>query len=253
VSFEGGPPVSREAYDQLATRYDDITNSAVREQYEWHTVRSLLPSLDGIHVLDAACGDGFYTERIVDRGATAVGVDASPEMISQARERFAGDDRVSVVETDLTDELPFLDDEAFDLVLCQLALEHIEDWDSVFASFDRVLKPGGQVVISTSHPTRDYMEVEYPVREQILADGASYPEIEHVDRNWGDEDDEFVVPFYRRPLAAMFDPPLNRGLVVDRIVEPKVTDAFDEANPEFVSLLRGGPPLFICFRCLKPK
>ncbi|WP_248908179.1 class I SAM-dependent methyltransferase [Halocatena marina] len=253
MSSDEESPISQAVYDQLATSYDDITTSAVREQYEWPAVQSLLPSLDGIHVLDAACGNGFYTERIVECGATAVGVDASPEMLSHAQERFADDDRVEVNQADLTDGLPCLEDDAFDLVLCQLALEHIEAWEAVFAGFNRILMPGGQVVVSTSHPVRDYIEAEYPVREQILAEEASYPEIEQVDRDWGDEDSECVVPFYRRPLAGMFDPALNNGFVVEQVVEPVVTDAFSEATPKFATVLRDGPPLFICVRYLKPR
>lgn len=124
---DSDPPVSREAYDEIASGYEVITSAAIREYYEWPAVQSILPDLAGCNVLDAACGDGFYTEQLVERGATVVGVDASSEMISRARERFIDADRVTVEEADLTDGLPSLEDEQFDLVLCQLALEHIED------------------------------------------------------------------------------------------------------------------------------
>jgi SAM-dependent methyltransferase len=81
----GDEPPARDTYDDLAAGYDDITGAAIREHYEWPAVRELLPALDGRRVLDAACGDGFYTERLVAAGADAVGVDASPEMVARAR------------------------------------------------------------------------------------------------------------------------------------------------------------------------
>lgn len=248
---DGDEPAAREQYDTLAESYDAITGAAIREHYEWPAIESLLPSLDGLDVLDAACGDGFYTERIVERGATAVGVDASEEMVERARERFADDDRVTVDRADLTDGLTEFDDEAFDLVCCQLALEHVRDWASVFSAFERVLKPGGLLVVSTSNPVRDYVDAEFDVREQILADEATYGEVERVDRDWGDEE-SFVLPFYRRPLAELFRPATDAGLLVERVVEPTVTDDFLEARPELAERFSEGPPNFLCLRFLKP-
>ncbi|WP_123534884.1 class I SAM-dependent methyltransferase [Halosimplex salinum] len=249
-------PISKSTYDDLATGYEDITGAAIREHYEWPAVRDLLPPLDGARILDAACGDGFYTERLADAGADPVGVDASSAMLERARERFAGDEAhaadVPLHEADLTDGLPVFDDHSFDLVLCQLALEHVADWPSVFDAFARVLRPGGRVVISTSHPVRDYVDAEYDGREQVLADSATYGEIERVDRDWGDDEDSFVVPFYRRPLQAVFDPATDAGLLVERVVEPGVTEAFAERAPDHADEFLDGPPNFLCLRLLKP-
>jgi SAM-dependent methyltransferase len=249
-------PPARETYDDLADGYGDITGAAIREHYEWPAVRDLLPDLDGTRVLDAACGDGFYTARLVGSGADAVGVDASPEMVARARERFGGSDiedapEVPIHEADLTAGLPFLDDGDFDLVLCQLALEHVEDWPAVFGAFARVLRPGGRVVVSTSHPVRDYVDAEYDGREHVLADGATYGAVERADRDWGD-DESFVVPFYRRPLQAVFEPATDAGLLVERVVEPGVTDAFAEREPDRIEPFVDGPPNFLCLRFLRP-
>jgi|GEM_PF-304453 len=262
-------PPARETYDDLADGYGDITGAAIREHYEWPAVRDLLAPLDGTRVLDAACGDGFYTARLVESGADAVGVDASPEMVARARERFDGDGRgdaereergdaddggspeVPIREADLTDGLPGFDDEAFDLVLCQLALEHVADWPAVFEAFARVVRPGGRVVVSTSHPVRDYVDAEYDEREHVLADGATYGAVERADRDWGDEE-SFVVPFYRRPLQAVFEPATDAGLLVERVVEPGVTAALEERAPDRAETFVDGPPNFLCLRFLKP-
>ncbi|MFB6138956.1 MAG: class I SAM-dependent methyltransferase [Halosimplex sp.] len=250
-SAEG--PVARETYDDLAPGYGDITGAAIREYYEWPAVESLLPPLAGVRVLDAACGDGFYTERLADAGARPVGVDATPAMVERARERFADADlAVPVYEADLTDGLPVLDDESFDLVLCQLALEHVADWASVFTAFARVLRPGGRVVVSTSHPVRDYVDAEFFVRDHVLAESADYGEVERVDRDWGEDGDPFVVPFYRRPLQAVFEPATDAGLLVERVREPEVTERFAEAAPDHAAHFVDGPPNFVCLRFLKP-
>lgn len=248
---EDSSPISQDAYDRMAPEYDDITGAPIREHYEWPTVESLLPPLDGLTVLDAACGDGYYTESLVENGATVVGVDASQEMVSRARHRLDGDERVSVRQADLTEGLSFLDDEQFDLVICQLALEHVRDWASVFRTFARVLEPGGTAVISSSHPVRDYVDAEFPVREQILTESATYDAIEQVNRNWGDDED-FIVPFYRRPLEAVFGPATDAGLLIETVVEPAITETFREKRPDLATEFSQGPPNFICLRFLKP-
>lgn len=247
----GDPPISQDVYNALASGYNGITSAAIREHYEWPAVRSLLPDVAGLDVLDAACGDGFYTRQLVKDGATVVGVDASQEMVERARERFSDQNRASIYESDITDGVSQFGAEQFDLVVCQLALEHIEDWESVFAGFSRVLKPHGRVVISTSHPVRDYVDAEFPVRDQILADSATYAEVERVDRDWGDGTESFLVPFYRRPFEEVIRPAIDAELLVEDVVEPEVTDAFREARPDHAYTFYEGPPNFICLRFVK--
>ncbi|HZU51508.1 MAG TPA: class I SAM-dependent methyltransferase, partial [Sphingomicrobium sp.] len=46
----------------------------------------LLDPQPGERILDVGCGDGTLTKRIVERGATVLGVDNSPEMIVAARQ-----------------------------------------------------------------------------------------------------------------------------------------------------------------------
>jgi SAM-dependent methyltransferase len=173
-------------------------------------------------------------------------------MLTRARSRFSEGDPVEFHEADLTGGLAEFDTAEFDLVLCQLVLEHIEDWETVFRAFTRVVAPDGRVVISTSHPVRDYVDAEFPVRDQVLAESATYSDIERVDRNWGDETDAFLMPFYRRPLEAMLRPATDAGLVVEELRDPDVTDAFREARPDLAAQFTDGPPNFVCIRYRKP-
>jgi len=47
----------------------------------------LLDPKPGERILDVGCGEGTLTKRIVERGATVLGIDNSPEMIAAAREK----------------------------------------------------------------------------------------------------------------------------------------------------------------------
>lgn len=245
-------PIAESAYDALAESYEDITQEAIREEFEWPTVESLLPELDGARVVDGACGDGYYTQRIAADAASVVGIDTSSAMVERARHRFADTPDVTVFEADLTGGLPFIDDGTVDVVLCQLALEHVRDWTTVFETFGRILVAGGVVVVSTSNPVWDYVSAAHEDREQILADSATYNDIEQIDRDWGDEQ-VFRVPFFRRSLEAVFTPVTEAGLVVDAVREPVVTEAFRSSDPDRASEFESGPPNFLCLRCRLPE
>jgi trans-aconitate 2-methyltransferase len=100
--------------------------------------------LDGDErVLDAGCGTGQVTERLVERlpAGTVVALDGSPSMIEQARERL-GDDRVEYLVHDLLDPIPIA---PVDAVLSTATFHWIPDHGRLFANLAVVLKPGGQL------------------------------------------------------------------------------------------------------------
>jgi trans-aconitate 2-methyltransferase len=94
-------------------------------------------------VLDAGCGTGQVTERLLERlpDGEVVALDGSPSMIDQARERL-GEDRVEYLVHDLLDPIPI---ESVDAVLSTATFHWIPDHDRLFANLAAVLKPGGQL------------------------------------------------------------------------------------------------------------
>lgn len=103
-------------------------------------------------VLDVACGTGILLRRLVDQvpGAEAYGVDASEDMLAQARAALKGRPHVHVerveVGTGETASLPFAQ-ESFDLITCTNALHDMPDPVATLAGLRRLLAPGGQLVV----------------------------------------------------------------------------------------------------------
>ncbi|MCC6907307.1 MAG: methyltransferase domain-containing protein [Phycisphaerales bacterium] len=108
-------------------------------------------------ILDAGGWAGLGAERYLKAGAKrVVNLDISTEALELGRQRLGDDDRVEFVQWDLNQSpLPF-EEASFDLVVCLEALEHITQQRQAVAEFERVLKPGGLLLVSV--PDQDCEE-----------------------------------------------------------------------------------------------
>jgi len=97
----------------------------------------------GDAILEAGCGYGRITETLVTNEAEVVGIDISESMIAYCLKRFTTNFKGLVVDITYT---PF-NDAAFDKVLCNGVLMHVEDPEGVVKELVRVLKPGGLLLI----------------------------------------------------------------------------------------------------------
>lgn len=107
-------------------------------------------SLAGLRVLEVGCGTGRHTVRIAAVAETVTGVDPSPGMLAEARRKLPSS--VTLQEGDFL-ELHFQDD-AFDVVLEALVLEHVGDLNAFFKKAAGALKSGGFLYLSELHPER---------------------------------------------------------------------------------------------------
>jgi len=96
-----------------------------------------------MRLLDIGCGPGSITIDLADRVGAAVGIDASEEAITKARELSAGRSDVRFQVADVY-QLPFAD-ESFDVVFAHQVLQHLSDPVAALVEARRVLAPGGLV------------------------------------------------------------------------------------------------------------
>jgi SAM-dependent methyltransferase len=100
---------------------------------------------DARRILDLGTGDGRLLAllRIDRREMLGVGLDFSDPMLKAARERFADDERIELVEHDLSEALPALG--RFDAVVSSMAIHHLEHERkrSLYSEVFDLLEPGG--------------------------------------------------------------------------------------------------------------
>ena len=101
-------------------------------------------------VLDAGCGTGQVTATVLERlpRGSVIALDGSAQMLDVARERFAGDARVSFQHADLGAPLaPLVGRDAVDAIVSTSTFHWVRDHDALFRHLAEVLKPGGQLVV----------------------------------------------------------------------------------------------------------
>mgnify|MGYP003963141417 FL=1 len=105
--------------------------------------------LNGLKALDVGCGGGLLAEALHDRGAEVTAIDVTQANIEVAKMHalnrgLAIDYRVITAEK-LAESQP----ESFDVVACLEVIEHVPDPGQLIAACSKLLKPGGQMFLST--------------------------------------------------------------------------------------------------------
>jgi SAM-dependent methyltransferase len=103
----------------------------------------------GDHVLDLGSGSGtdaFVAAALVGRDGVVVGVDFTDAQLATARRAAKEIENLGFVEANI-DRLPF-DDESFDVVISNGAINLSPVKQRVFAEAARVLRPGGRLAIA---------------------------------------------------------------------------------------------------------
>lgn len=98
-------------------------------------------------VLDLGCGSGYGAARIAEHAEKVHGVDVDGAAVAFAQQRYSRDN-VSFSRIEGGRVLPFAD-ASFDVVLSFQVIEHVWDDGGYLREAQRVLKPGGVVVVVT--------------------------------------------------------------------------------------------------------
>jgi 2-polyprenyl-6-hydroxyphenyl methylase/3-demethylubiquinone-9 3-methyltransferase len=111
-------------------------------------------SIENRQILDVGCGGGILTEALAQKGANALGIDLSGDLVDIA-ELHALETGTNVHYQKISVEtLAAQQPESFDVVTCMEMLEHVPDAGSIISACAKLVKSEGLVFFSTlnRHP-----------------------------------------------------------------------------------------------------
>ena len=125
-----------------------FTPECIREiAYEhWHRYAWAMPLVEGVDVLDVACGEGYGSYLLSQVARSVIGVDKDRATIGHASERYQAD-QLKFIEADAL-SIP-LEDHCVDRVVCFETIEHLEDHHGLMKEIKRVLRPNGLLILSS--------------------------------------------------------------------------------------------------------
>lgn len=143
-----------QGFDVSARYYDGISRFMSFGTDGWYRRQTLLRAglNAGMSVLDVGCGTGLSAgaaKEIVGPQGYVVGLEPSRGMLGEA----LGGQRVHTGVRGIAESLP-IGDNRFDFLCMSFALRHVADLQKAFQEFQRVLKPGGTLLLVEMTPPR---------------------------------------------------------------------------------------------------
>jgi 2-polyprenyl-6-hydroxyphenyl methylase / 3-demethylubiquinone-9 3-methyltransferase len=143
-------------FEKLAARWWDPDGES-RPLHDLNPVRSAYvagrANLRGAKVVDVGCGGGLLSEALARAGANVTAIDLGAKLIEIAKLHLFESNLQVDYRVQSSEELAAAEAESFDVVCCMEMIEHVPDPFVLIRDLAAMLKPGGQLFLSTLNRT----------------------------------------------------------------------------------------------------
>jgi ubiquinone/menaquinone biosynthesis C-methylase UbiE len=247
-----------DAWTKLARAGYDV----YRDFFNTPQFLEMLPDVKGLRGLDIGCGEGHNTRLVSKLGAHLTAVDIAGRFVRHAYESEQAEPLGIDYQIASAVELPFKDD-AFDFATAFMSFMDIPETWQVISEAYRVLKPGGFLQFSITHPCtdtphrvnlRDEQGITYALEVGGYFKNREGEVIEWVYSSAPPEAveglDKFKMPVFTRTISQWINGLIDQGFVLEQVGEPTPTDEAVRQCPEVQDAQIA--PYFLHLRARKP-
>lgn len=229
-----------EAWTKLARAGFDV----YRDYLNTPAFLRMLPEVDQLSGLDIGCGEGHNTRLLAQRGARMTALDISSVFVHYAYQWETQERSGISYQIASAVQLPF-PRAAFDFATGFMSFMDIPEIEAVLAEAYRVLKPGGFLQFSITHPCYDTPHRRNLRDEQgrtyALEVGGYFRNLEGEVIEWlfgaapaevKAKTPRFKTPRFSRTISQWLNLLLALGFRLERIEEPRPSDETVQVCPE---------------------
>jgi ubiquinone/menaquinone biosynthesis C-methylase UbiE len=109
-------------------------------------IKSAIPHLEGPKILEVSFGNGYLMKQYASNEYEIHGIDYNQRMLELTRKKMEGTDVEAHLSRANVEELPYPDN-TFDTLINTMAFTGYPDGDKAMSELNRVLKPGGKLLL----------------------------------------------------------------------------------------------------------
>ncbi|OGO11677.1 MAG: hypothetical protein A2Y53_05180 [Chloroflexi bacterium RBG_16_47_49] len=152
-----------EYWDSIYDRQDFIGECFRQRMYKTLIWLDEMAFSDNMSILDAGCGAGRQAREAAKRGYNVFGLDYSYEMLVKANSILNPDGKQNtILSRGDIESLPYKDS-SFDVIICLGVIAYLQSEKKTLLEFERVLKPGGMLILSFINMARIVRLLDLPL------------------------------------------------------------------------------------------
>ncbi len=199
----------------------------------------LLEDIDKKKVLDAGCGEGYLSRKLARLGGTVTAVDYSVKMIEIAKNKTERNLQIEYYHGNC-EKLNFLADQTFDIIISNMVIQDLPDYQSAIKEMYRLLVDGGYFIFSILHPcfvtpNSGWIKNTDGEKQFWKVDNYFYEGVYEQPFPYDAED---KVLLFHRTLTSYFSTIKEAGFQIEQLLEPKPSKEMLMKYPSFEEDLR---------------
>ncbi|GHO45125.1 class I SAM-dependent methyltransferase [Ktedonospora formicarum] len=184
---------------------------------------SLLGDLSGKTIMDAGCGHGYLSRLMAQRGARVYAIEPSENLYRYAIEQ---EQKTPLGITYLQEDLTVMPSrtkltDGFDALVANMVFMDIPDYEDAIHNCISLLKPGGSLIFSITHPCFEESSSEWETKGYVAVHEYLH---EHTHPN-------LYGYTFHRPLSAYLNLLMRAGCTLQQIIEPGLAPELVEGQP----------------------